>query len=244
METNSIKVLIVEDEAIIAERLYADLTDYGYHVLEPCFDPAAALQSLGTEQPDIVLIDIKLNDAMDGIDLGAVINSRYGLPFIFVTGNTDDAMISQALRVQPRAFLAKPVQLHTLIGTIQVAIYNHQHNRLPGHSSLPVQYHFIKNGNQYLRVDWTNVTHVESDKKYARVFEQGNKVPYVLKISLELLAQHLAAFQFVRIHKSWLVNLAHVTAISGQDITLSSNIVLPLGEKYKAAFARRLTTYQ
>lgn len=244
METNSIKVLIVEDEAIIAERLYSELTDYGYKVLEPCLNPAEALQLLASDPPDIALIDIRLNDAMDGIDLGAIISSRYRIPFIFITANTDNATIDHALAVKPRAFLSKPVQMKTLIGTMQVAIYNHQHDSLPVPNGQPVQYHFIKSGSQYHRIDWANITHVESDKKYALVFELGKKVPYVLKISLELLAHHLAAFQFARIHKSWLVNLSHVTAVSGQEVIVSQNTVLPLGEKYKASFTQRLTTYQ
>jgi DNA-binding LytR/AlgR family response regulator len=244
MDTNTIKILIVEDEAVIAERLYADLEDYGYEVLEPCLTIEQALQTLATEKPDLALLDINLKSAQSGIHLASIINEQYKIPFIFLTANTDDATIQQAAAVKPQAFLSKPVQLKTLIGTIQVAIFNHQSNQIQTVIDATANFHFIKVGNNYTKVDWANVTHIESDKKYAQIYVKDNKAPYVLRISLELLQQQLAVFQFVRIHKSYLVNLSALTAFSNQDVTVNSNITLPIGESYRAAFMQRIKTYQ
>jgi DNA-binding LytR/AlgR family response regulator len=244
MDTNTIKILIVEDEAVIAERLFADLEDYGYEVLEPCLTIEQALQTLATEKPDLALLDINLKSAQSGIHLASIINEQYKIPFIFLTANTDDATIQQAAAVKPQAFLSKPVQLKTLIGTIQVAIFNHQSNQMQTVIDATANFHFIKVGNNYTKVDWANVTHIESDKKYAQIYVKDNKAPYVLRISLELLQQQLAVFQFVRIHKSFLVNLSALTAFSNQDVTVNSSITLPIGESYRAAFMQRIKTYQ
>jgi two-component system, LytTR family, response regulator LytT len=244
MEANSIKILIVEDEAIIAERLFADLQDYGYEVLEPCLTVEEALQTLATEKPDLALLDINLKSTTTGIHLGGIIHEQYKFPFIFLTANTDDATINQAASVKPQAFLSKPVQLKTLIGTIQVAIFNHQSNKLQTVIDATASFHFIKSGNTYVKVDWANVTHIESDKKYAQVYVKDNKAPYVLRISLDLLVQQLSVFQFIRIYKSYLINLSFVTAFSYQDVTLNGHIVLPVGESYRAAFMQRLKMYQ
>jgi two-component system, LytTR family, response regulator LytT len=244
MDSEGIKILIVEDEAIIAERLYADLQDYGYNVLEPCLSAEEALQTLSADQPDLALLDVNLKSSITGIHLASIINEQYKFPFIFLTANTDDATIQQAAAVKPQAFLTKPVQIKTLIGTIQVAIFNHQSNKLQMVIDATAQYHFIKSGNNYHRIEWANVTHIESDRKYALVFEKDNKAPYVVKISLELLSQQLAAFHFVRVHKSFLVNMAFINSLNNQDITLHGNVKVPVGDSYRAAFMQRLKMYQ
>ncbi len=244
METNTIKILIVEDEAVIAERLYADLQDYGYEVLEPCLTIEEAIETLANQKPDLALLDINLKSAKTGIHLAAIINEQYKIPFIFLTANTDDATIQQAASVKPQAFLSKPVQLKTLIGTIQVAIFNYQSNQIQTVIDATANFHFIKMGNSFIKVDWATVTHIESDKKYAQVYVKDNKAPYVLRVSLDLLLQQLTAFQFVRAHKSFLVNLSAVTAFSNQDVTVSGSITLPIGESYRTAFMQRIKTYQ
>ncbi len=144
----------------------------------------------------------------------------------------------------PQAFLSKPGQLKTLIGTIQVAIFNHQSNQLQTVIDATANFHFIKMGNKFIKVDWSAVTHVESDKKYAHVYVKENKAPYLIRASLDLLLQQLTAFQFVRVHKSFLANLAAITAFSNQEVTVNNDQTLPIGESYRAAFMQRIKTYQ
>ena len=241
-ENNNIKILIVEDEAFIAERIYADLQDYGYEVLEPCLSPDEALQMLTTEKPDLVLLDINLNAALTGIAIAAIINEKYKIPFIFLTANTDDATMKQAAAVMPQAFLTKPVQIKTLIGTIQVAIFNHQNKKAEIVTDATAQYHFIKSGSNYRRIDWKNVTHIESDRKYAFVYEKNNAASFSLKISLELLAVQLASFDFVRVHKSFLVNLAHISAVNAKEVVIDS-YKIPVGASFSPLLMQRLKMY-
>jgi DNA-binding LytR/AlgR family response regulator len=243
MEVNSIKILIVEDEAVIAERLYADLQDYGYDVLEPCLTAEEALDALETQQPELALLDVNLKSKLTGIHLAGIINEQYKIPFIFLTANTDDATIQQAAAAKPQAFLSKPVHIKTLIGTIQVAIFNHQSNKLQTVIDASAQYHFVKIGNNYKRIDWQDVSHIESDKKYALIYEKGNAAPYALKVSLELIGRQLQGFGFLRIHKSFLINLAFITSFTANDITVESKKI-PLGDSYRSTFMERIKTYQ
>jgi DNA-binding LytR/AlgR family response regulator len=242
METNSIKILLVEDEAIIAERLYADLLDFGYDVVEPCLSPAEAMEMIETEKPDLILLDINLKAEMTGIQLGEWINEKYKLPFIFITANTDVATVAEATKVKPAGFLSKPIQLKSLIGTIQVAIYNHQNNKLQIVIDATAKYYFIKSGNNYHRIEWAKVMYIESDKKYALVHEEIGKAPYVLRISLETLSQQLAAFHFVRIHKSFLVNISLLKTFTSSDVTIG-NRKLAIGEVYRNSFMKYIQTF-
>jgi DNA-binding LytR/AlgR family response regulator len=243
MEAEAIKIMIVEDEALIAERLYADLQDYGYEVLEPCLTAEEALQTLATQQPDLVLLDVNLKSHITGIHLAAIINEQYKMPFIFLTANTDAATIQQAAAVKPQAFLSKPVQIKTLIGTIQVAIFNHQSNKLQMVIDATAQYHFVKAGNTYKRIEWPQVSYIESDKKYALIYEKNNPAPYALKVSLEMLGRQLQGFGFLRIHKSYLINLAFVNAFTANEVTIE-NKKLPIGDNYRSGFLERIKTYQ
>lgn len=241
--SNAIKILIVEDEALIAERIYADLQDYGYDVLEPCLSAEEAIMSLQKDSPDLVLLDINLKTRMTGLDIAAIINNKYHLPFIFLTANTDDATIARAAEVQPQAFLTKPIQLKTLIGTIQVAIYNHQNKQLQNVIDATAQYHFVKSGNKYQRIDWKDVVYIEADGKYSLVHLQNTPTASPIKVSLELLARQLGGFNIVRIHKSFLVNLNFLTAINGNMVYIGKNIELPVGDAYRQLLQQNLKMY-
>jgi two-component system, LytTR family, response regulator LytT len=240
---NSIKILIVEDEAIIAERLYADLYDFGYDVAEPCLSPGEAMEKLAQEDFDLVLLDINLKAEMTGIQLGDWINEKYKIPFIFITANTDAKTVSQAAKVKPGGFLSKPIQLKSLIGTIQIAIYNHQNNKIQTVIDASAKFHFVKSGNSYHRIDWADVLYIESDKKYAIVCESENKAPYVLRISLETLSQQLAPFHFVRIHKSYLVNVGKIKTFTSVEVAIG-NRKLAIGEVYRNTFMKYIQTFQ
>jgi DNA-binding LytR/AlgR family response regulator len=244
MQSSNIKILIVEDEAIIAERLFMDLQDYGYDVAEPCLSAEEAVQTLAATPVDLALLDINLKTNVTGIQLANLINEQYKIPFIFLTANTDDATIQQAALVKPQAFLSKPIQMKTLIGTIQVAIHNHQTKKLQTVIDASANFHFIKRGNTLHKIEWDSITHVSSENKYSLVFEKGSKVPYPIKISLELLAQQLAPYHFWRIHKSHLVNLSYVTALTNNTVNLNNAAELPVGDSYRAVLMQKLKIYQ
>jgi two-component system, LytTR family, response regulator LytT len=243
METQSIKIIIVEDEAIIAERLYGDLIDFGYDVVDPCLSPEEAMEKIETEQPDLILLDINLKSDINGIQLGEWINSKFNIPFIFITANTDEATVAKAIKVKPAGFLSKPIQLKSLIGTIQVAIFNHQNNKIQTVIDATSKYYFIKSGNNYHRIDWTNVLYIESDKKHALVYEDETKAPFALRTTLEMLAQQLSTFHFVRIHKSFLVNVRHIKSFTATDVTIGSK-KLAIGEVYRAGLLHYIQTLQ
>ena len=103
-----IKIGIVEDELLIAEKIKMILVDIGYEVCEPVSSYNEAVEMFKIKKPDIVLLDINLGGEKDGIDIAAEINKHYHLPFIFLTANSDGATIERAKEVKPFAYLVKP----------------------------------------------------------------------------------------------------------------------------------------
>jgi DNA-binding NarL/FixJ family response regulator len=93
---SKIKILVIEDEIIIADHLCDILNELGYECFEPAINYTEAIDSLKTNQPDVAIIDIQLGGKKTGIDLAEYINENYNFPFIFLTSNSDPLTIEKA----------------------------------------------------------------------------------------------------------------------------------------------------
>jgi DNA-binding LytR/AlgR family response regulator len=235
MQETLIKILIVEDDAIIAHSLELDLTNYGYEVCASVNNYADAVQQLKTTIPDFVIIDINLNQVLNGIDIGRYIFENIKLPFIFLTANTDKDTIEIARKVFPKAFLSKPYDIKSLIGTIQVAIYNHTNEQNNIYKAEESDFHFVKVGNNYKRVDWKDVSHIEVQKGFSKIFtsSDGNQINFVVKISLDKLQNELKRFKFERISRSVIVNTNFIKSYKLDEVLLLDDTKIAIGENYK-----------
>jgi DNA-binding NarL/FixJ family response regulator len=107
---DKLKVLIVEDEFLAATLLGRNLEQFfGYEICGPVATGEEAIESAGEEKPDIVLMDIRLASAMNGIEAAGEIKSRYNIPIIFVTGYSTSEYVMQCQELEPVAFLEKPL---------------------------------------------------------------------------------------------------------------------------------------
>ncbi|WP_298820307.1 response regulator [Chloroflexus sp.] len=120
------RVLIVEDELIIAQDLSQTLRRIGHSVLDVVTSGEAALITVARQQPDLVLMDIRLSGAMDGIEAARQIYSRWGVPVVFLTAHADDQTVREALLAEPWAYLLKPFDERELEVAIAVAAYKHR----------------------------------------------------------------------------------------------------------------------
>jgi diguanylate cyclase (GGDEF)-like protein len=124
------RVLIVEDELLIALDLRVVLTRLGYVVVGMATSSAGALRHVHELHPDVVLMDIRLQgDDMDGIATAEQIDAELGVPIIFMTANTDPETMARALALGPEGYLAKPFDQRTLHAAIQVALRRHRAQR-------------------------------------------------------------------------------------------------------------------
>lgn len=120
-----IRVLIVEDEPLIAKNIGMYLNNHDYEVAAFAYDADEALYQLKRQPPDFAIIDINLEDNKDGIDIAAYINRHIFIPFIFLTSYSDKATIERAKKTNPAGFIVKPFNEKTLYATIEIALSNH-----------------------------------------------------------------------------------------------------------------------
>jgi len=115
------KILIVEDEVIIAKILEDLLVSLGYTVVARVKTGENAIKSVGQYHPDLILMDILLEGKMDGIDAAAQIKKRFGIPVIYLTSFSDDVTLGRAKETDPYGYLVKPFVKETIHATIQIA---------------------------------------------------------------------------------------------------------------------------
>ncbi len=120
------KILIVEDEKILAMGLKKKLEKLGYSVTGLASSGSEAIESVKEVQPDLVLMDIVLKGAMDGIETAEFIVNLYDMPIIYLTAYADDEMLARAEKTCPYGYILKPYKDSELKANIKMAIYKHK----------------------------------------------------------------------------------------------------------------------
>lgn len=121
------KVLIVEDERVVAKDLKQTLESMGYNVIAMAATRDETIACCENQLPDIVLMDIRIKGNVDGIDTASELHKLYGLRVIYLTAHADVASIDRAKRTYPHAYLLKPVKPGELQGAIEIAMFTKQH---------------------------------------------------------------------------------------------------------------------
>ena len=99
-----IRILVVEDEIVVAIALVEMLEDLGYEVLDNAIGYSEAVEVLERDAPDLALLDITLGGAKSGIDLAQLIRERYEMPIIFLTSHHDKETVQRAMAVTPNGY--------------------------------------------------------------------------------------------------------------------------------------------
>ena len=117
------RILIVEDEPIVALDLQQELQDFGCEVVALTQSADEALIAAEEFQPDLALMDLHIVGSLDGIQTARLLREAYQIPSVFLTAYSDDATIARAVRETPYGYLTKPFQTRELKATIEVALH-------------------------------------------------------------------------------------------------------------------------
>ncbi|MBM4248146.1 MAG: PAS domain S-box protein [Euryarchaeota archaeon] len=123
------RILVVEDEAIVARDIGSRVVALGYQVAGVAHTAADAVARAGELRPDLVLMDIRLGGRTDGIEAACAIRERFDVPSVFLTAYADDETLRRARATEPFGYLVKPFQDRELHATIEMALYRHRAER-------------------------------------------------------------------------------------------------------------------
>lgn len=227
---NKINILIIEDDALIAEHLKYTLEDLGYYVSGICyhFDEASAL--IAHTEADLILLDINLEEAEEwknGITLGSIIqDTRPNMPFIYLTAYNDLPTIRTATRQRPQGYLIKPAASATLFAAIQTAIENshlqQKETETDKQEEVRPDYFFVKVGHKTNKFFWKDIYCLEAGKNYVKVKSAQVQFQYSIRGSLTFVRTQLLPISlqssFVQVNRSCCVNLQYMTSFDQEAV--------------------------
>lgn len=120
------KILVVEDEAIVAEAIAESLKKQGYQIVAIVTNGEEAIETAAQTQPDLVLMDIVLEGDMDGVVAAEAIRTRFQIPTVFLTAYADEETLKRAKLTDPFGYIIKPFQQKDLYVTIEIALHRHE----------------------------------------------------------------------------------------------------------------------
>lgn len=126
MTMEKIRILIVEDEGLIARDIENMVNNAGYEVCGVASSGEESIEMANRTQPDLILMDIILRGKMDGVEAAEKIRERHNIPVIYLTAHTDENTLQRAKLTEPLGYTLKPVEHKELMTVIEMALYKHQ----------------------------------------------------------------------------------------------------------------------
>jgi len=239
-----VKILVVEDEIIIADDICNILSKLGYDALDPVINYTEAIEAIEKYQPDLAILDIQLAGSKDGIDLAWKIKEDYDIPFIFLTSNADPTTVERAKKVTPPAYLVKPFKKDDLYTSIEMALYNYSSSQEVSKSAttenkdiIIKDAFFIRSNNLFHKVKFVDITYVKAEHVYVEIYTTTDK-KYLLRGSLTEFSAKLPD-NFFRTHRSFIINLDYLDTINYLYIIVDGNEV-PIGKNYRNELLKRV----
>lgn len=245
--SEKIKLLIVEDEMIIAANISLQLTELGYEVTGIVPRGEEALVHVKENPPDIILLDINLKGELDGIETAHAMQKTQDIPVIYLTANVDDAHFNRAKSTHPYGFIAKPFKKLDLQRAIEMTI-SQVSCRNDGSSIIHPQTEesfvlsdsiFIRHFNSMVKIKIEDILFIEAERNYCRIF--SNSKEYLVVITLKDMDIKLPTKHFLRVHRSYIVNISQVKEVSTSHIVIGKKAI-PISKNLKEELLKRLQT--
>lgn len=228
-----IKVLIVEDESLVADDLSGYMKECGFKVTGTALSSEECFELIHADEPDIILMDINIQGKLDGIEIARILNQTRKIPFIFLTANTDAITVNRALPLNPDAFICKPFNKNDLKIAIELACQKHNDKVMSSATSdHDVINHsiFVREGSVYRRIDVPSVLYIEAKGSYSTIVTVSKS--YTLSYNLNYFATQVKNPVFKRVHRSFIVNVNRVEGIENTAL-LINRTAIPVSKQYQ-----------
>ena len=251
-----IKILVVEDEMIIAAKISMQLTSLGYEVTGILPRGEQAIQAVKENKPDIILLDINLKGEIDGIETARQIQQFAEIPVIYLTANSDEATFNRAKPTRPYAFISKPFKQLDLQRAIELTISRMAENEtgIPAANENAIHTEnktaeeqpfilsdriFVRHKEKMIKIMVADILYMEADRNYSRIFTSNRE--YLLSITLKVIEEKMSMQLFMRIHRSYLINITHVDEVAENHVMIAKKSI-PIGTGMREQLMHRMQT--
>lgn len=222
-----LRILIVEDEILIAETIKLYLQEQGHTVQNICISYDEAVTAYQKEQPDLVLLDIRLYGKKSGIDFAKfLLEQEEKTPFIYLTSHYESRVLDIALETQPMGYLAKPIQKQSLWTTVMNAY------RLANAKQEAEKEMVLFDGQTNHKVKDKEIVFIKSDHVYANVHLLNGRKIITRKPLGQILDQIRSKFLF-QCHRSYIINIEQISSWGKDTLTLMNGSKVPVSRSKK-----------
>jgi len=206
------KILIVEDEVILAESHKDKLNSFGIEKVLLAKSKEEAITLLSLHDFTLVLLDVRLEKGFEGIELGEFIHDKYAIPFIYLTAHSDKSTIEKMIKSKPYGYLSKPVRKSDLFALISLVFENVEEDIV-----------IITEAGTNYKFNKENIVFAESSGNYMLIHFDNKEKPFLFRSSVE---QSLKIFGsgFAKVNRSTIVNLRHVSSLSKKEIVVANEV--------------------
>jgi two-component system, response regulator PdtaR len=260
---NRVKILIVEDQKIIARDIEILLTDWGYQVVGAAATEKEALSIFASEKPDMALVDIQLRGGDDGIKTVEKFNTIRHIPIVYLTAQADALTYDRAKNSHPAAYLLKPFDERSLQISLDLAFDNFAQHQFPSPHAQPVEdvsetdkhetfaheiklssdvilQHndsiFIKQNYRFVKLKKEDVILIEADRNYSYIYTMQHK--HLVRMTLTAVLERLQIEEVIRIHRSFAVHILNVAEFNEAEIIAANGKTIPFSSAYREDFLK------
>lgn len=242
--TNPFNILVVEDEALFANKLEMQIDKLGHTLIGVVDNSDAALELVETHHVDLILMDIFIEGKYDGIELAEMIQKRKDIAILYITSQQDNMSFKRASRTDPVGYLLKPFSDIQLQRSIELALDKIE----PGEIEEPDKVEqnpiktdglFIRKNQKIFNVNFEDIFYLKSDGKYCRIHTEEGM--YLIRSSMKDIIERLPKETFIKCHRSYLVNLRKVKTVDLEnDYVILQEMKVPLSRREKDNLLNKL----
>lgn len=227
----NLECVIIDDEPLAINVIAEHIEKTDFLSLKSTFvNPVKAIDYLSENRVDLIFVDIQMPD-ISGIEL--VKKLDYKPTVIFTTAYDQYAV--EGFKVDAVDYLLKPVDYPEFIKAVQKAKKWIYANKEMKSIKADEQFLFIKSEYKIVRIELNTIRYIEGMSEYVRIHRENAK-PIMSLLSLKSLQEQLPLDKFMRVHKSYIVNLSKITEIEGSDIKFDGNVIVPVSKMYREKF--------
>lgn len=245
------KILIVEDESIVAKDIHYSLEKLGYEVCGLASTGERAFELAQQEYPDLVLMDIMLKGPKNGIETAMKLREELGIAVIFLTAYADEATLERAKIAEPQGYIIKPFKEVDLQTAIAMAVYKHSKERMlrkerdflysviENNKDASVDFIFVKSNGKLIKLKTNDIYYVEALKDYVIIHTFETR--YTVHSTMKEIENKLGFGEFIRVHRSFIVRLDKISSIEFPNLNLEKDKkIIPIGGSYREELNHRI----
>jgi len=210
------RIVIVDDEVLIAEFLKDELVALGYQGIVLAHNRKQALAIVDEFKPHLVLLDIRMKNEREGIEIAEEINKNFKIPFIYITAHSDKEIVQHALSTKPAGYITKPFK--------QIDVYAAVHLVETNLDKINERFLIFKDGYAEVKILVDDILYAQSDDNYIHIYTNTKK--HTVRNTLEW---------FHRTHRSYIVNISRITKSTSRSVFINE-IEIPVSRGNQVKF--------